>query len=230
MGGCMGGQYAPEFVWYIANGMWDCDYGIQLASDGSLGTGRYQFFIGNVITRIHDSDGGFEPGSAWQNCGISLPGGTNRYVIENSINDVDSAVCVAGGVGRLYLFDNLMQGVRADGYHVIFDSSTVANRTVSGSNLFAPNFRINLGGAKTLLNAPTPVLRGQNSIVANVGWRAPDIGDFRLLLNSPARDVGLMNSLGVWEFFKNRYGVDLAMDLYGAARDSSPDVGAAEYR
>lgn len=230
LGACMGSQYATDHVWFIDNAMWDCDYGIQIASDAGLGTGTMAFVIGNVITRIHDSNGGFETGSAWQNCAISLPGGTNRYVMGNSIYDVDSGVCVPHQHGVLYLYDNLIQKVRANGHHVMFDSDVMAEKMDARSNLFAPNLRFGISGSHLFYSTPEPVSRGENSLVLDVGWANPVGGDFHLKSSSPARDMGLMMTTGVWEYFRRRYGVELARDLYGTARGASPDIGAAEYR
>jgi hypothetical protein len=230
LGACMGSQYATDHVWFIDNAMWDCDYGIQIASDAGLGTGTLSFVIGNVITRIHDSDGGFETGSAWQNCAISLPGGTNRYVMQNSIYDVDSGVCVPHQQGVLYLYDNLIQKVRANGHHVMFDSNVMAEKMDARSNLFAPNLRFGISGSHLFYSTPEAVVRGENTLVLDVGWTDPVGGNFRLKPSAPGRDMGLMMTTGIWAYFKSRYGVDMFRDLYGTARGTSPDIGAAEYR
>lgn len=229
VGACMGGQYAPELVWYINNAIWDCDHGIQLASDNGLGVGRYQFFIGNIITRIHDSDGGFQTGSAWQNCAISLPGGTVRYVLENSIYDVDSAVC-SPSTARLYLVDNLIESVRADGHHLMFDQQSSADGLIAGGNIFAPNLRVGINGQNHVYSTPQLPVKGQNNVVSSAGWVAPLLGDFRLSPTSPARDHGVMDRMGVWEFYQSRYGVPLSRDFMGISRTAAPDAGAVEYQ
>lgn len=228
LGVCMGGQYAPEMVWFIANAMWDCDFGIQVASDNGLGYGRYLFFIGNIIFRIHDSNGDFQPGSAWQNCGISLPGGTYRYIAENDLSDVDSGVCTQDYQGRLYLFDNVIQSVRPDGHHLMFDHQQLADSTMAGGNLFAPDFRFAIGGDNTVYSTPEQPVTGQNNLVTDVGWVAPAAGDFRLTASSPARGHGVMNTLGIWEYFQARYGVGIALDFYGASHTTPPAAGAVE--
>lgn len=230
LGACMGGQYAPELVWFIDNVMWGCDFGIQLASDASLGVGRHAFFIGNVITMIHDSNNDFQPGSAWQNCAISLPGGINRYVIENSIFDVDSGVCVPFATGALYLYDNVMERIRSNGHDLIVDSPVMAANLHAASNLFAPTFRLGVSGVVTTVGPSPPGPFGSNRAVASIQFLNPVGGDFRLAATSPAVGTGVMNRLGIWEFFQARYGVSLAVDKDGVRRDLSapPDSGATE--
>jgi hypothetical protein len=226
MGACMGGQYAPEEVWFIDNVMWDCDYGIQLADDNGLGTGHLLFVIGNIMINIHDSIGGFQPGSAWQNCGVSLPGGTLRYVIENDIYDVDSGVCIPNQSGSLYLFDNLVEGISTEGHHLMYDSSVMAGNTIAAGNLFAPNYVLGIGG-ETSVTPPQPRgMVGSNGVVADIGWVSPATDDFQLQATSPAIGYGTMNQLGIWAYFKSRYGTVLSIDKDGVPRPTSPPLNS----
>jgi hypothetical protein len=228
LGACMGSQYATERLWFINNVMWDCDYGIQIASDAGEGTGTLQFVIGNIITRVHDTDGNFQPGSAWQNCAISLPGGTNLYVMQNSIYDVDSGICVPNVHASLYVYDNLVQRIRSNGHHLMFDSPVMSNRMVAHSNLFAPVFRLGVGGSEWYETRAESAVKGGNNLVGDVGWVDAPGGDFRLLATSPARDLGSIAGTNIWDYFRGRYGVPLNVDIFGTARGTSPDIGAAE--
>lgn len=229
LGACMGGQYAPEFVWFVNNQVWDCDYGIQIASDSGLGNGSSVFVVGNIVARIHDSNSDFNPNSAWHNCGISLVGGTHRYVIENDVYDVDSGICVPYGAhGVVYLYDNLVQQVRPNGYHVFVEPLDVAQASIGAtSNLFAPDYRLNVAGQSYHYPAGT---NGPNSVVADVGWASPDTGDFHLKASSPALDDGVVGRLPIWSIFQNRYGLSINRDVYGTPRPTAtkPDIGAVE--
>jgi hypothetical protein len=229
MGACMGGQYSPEYVWYIANVVGQCDFGIQLASDDN-GFGTQQFFIGNVIAQIHDTIGRFDPDNTWQNCGISLPGGTERYVIQNTLYDVDSGVCVANQFGLMHFYDNVIEQVRPDGFHLLFASQQVARASNRAQgNVFAPNFRMNV--ASTITDVAKEVLggRGQNQVGPSVGFVNPQALDFHLKSSSIARGNGTMPRLGVWEKFEERYGVELDRDVYGTRRSrGSANSGAIE--
>jgi hypothetical protein len=229
MGACMGGQYAPEYVWFIANVVADCDYGIQLASDND-GFGTQQFFIGNVITRIHDSIGRFSPGNTWQNCGISLPGGTDRFVLQNTMYDVDSGVCAANYVGVVHIYDNVIDRIRPDGFHVLFASDAVARASNRAQgNVFAPNFRLNVADRITE-SADAVGRKMQNQVVPSAGFVNPIAADFHLTGSSAARGNGTMHALGVREIFMKRYGVALDRDVYGTprARTAPSTSGAIE--
>lgn len=227
LGVCMGGQYAPEHVWFINNLVWNCDYGIQLASDSDQGDGRLQFIIGNVIAAIHDSDGDFNSRSAWQNCGISLPGGTYRFVTQNSMYDVDSGICVPGNAGVALLYDNLIERVRADGHHIFMDSTLLAQRSVrSSGNFFAPEYRVSIGGRSNVYRNGG----GPNSVVPSVGYVDPNAGDLRLSAGSPAIGAGHMRGLGLWEYFEQRYRAPLSRDVMGNDRRNASDSGAFAFR
>jgi Right handed beta helix region len=231
-GVCMGGQYAPEHVWFIDNQVWDCDYGIQIASDSDLGFGRYVFIVGNLIARIHDSIGQFNAQTAWQNCGISLPGGVTRFVLENTIYDVDSGVCAPNGSGVVYLYDNIIDQVSDAGYHLFFESTQLAARSIGASdNLFGPDYRLRVG-TRTIRTGPggSP-WRGRNGVVADMGWVDPANGDMRLKHDSPAIDRGVMPQLQIWKYYQQRYGASIASDLYGTPRPigSASDIGATEW-
>lgn len=227
LGACMGGQYSPEHVWFINNVMGYCDYGIQLASDTN-GFGQYQFFIGNVITKISDSNGDFDPDNAWQNCGISLPGGTNRYVMQNTLYEVDSGVCVPDQKGVVYLFDNIIEKVRPNGFHLLFASAAVANASRGAQgNVFAPNFRMSVGGTLTDVSREVASAKGQNQVLPSANFVDPVAFDFRVSDSSGARGNGLMHALGVWEFFQDRYGVSLAADIFGTPRSPERSTSGA---
>lgn len=229
-GVCMGGQYAPERVWFLNNVMWDCDYGIQLASDSGLGTGQTVYIIGNIMRAIHDSTGQFNPQTAWQPCGISLPGGTTRYVVQNSLYDVDSGVCVPYDTGRLVLYDNLIEGIRADGFHLRFDSPALAGRTQARGNVFAPFYRMGAGLDVTTVGPQAVGPRGSNQVVGEVGWVAAAAGNFRLRRESAAVGNGMADGLELWTQFLKRYGLFTGRDLYGTMRVLRiPDSGAVEY-
>lgn len=92
LGQCMGGQYGPERIWWIANEVYNCDVGIQLASDSGAGDGTQ---IAVAANSIHDirSSGPFDPTNPWQSCAISLMGGKARTVLYNSLNNVESGIC-----------------------------------------------------------------------------------------------------------------------------------------
>jgi hypothetical protein len=67
-------------------------------------------------------------------------------------------------------------------------------------------------------------------VVASIGWIDPRNGNFKLTDSSPAVNRGMMDELGVWEYFEKRYGLSIRTDVYGTPRPigSAADVGATE--
>ena len=87
-----------------------------------------------------------------------------------------------------------------------------------------------IGGVNNVYLTPEPIVKGANNLVLDVGWVDPAAMNFRLKADSPARNLGLMSTLGIWEYYQRRYGVSIARDASGVPRDTSPDAGAVEYR
>ena len=151
-------------------------------------------------------------------------------MIQNTLYDVDSGVCVANQFGLMHFYDNVIEQVRPDGFHLLFASPQVARASNRAQgNVFAPNFRMNV--ASSITDVAKEVLggRGQNQVGPAVGFVNPQALDFHLEGSSIARGNGTMPRLGVWEKFEERYGVELDRDVYGTRRSrASANSGAIE--
>jgi Right handed beta helix region len=231
MGVGLGFQYAPSFVWFLFNRVYDSDYGIQAASDSDLGTGTDSFYIGNVIFDIHDSDGDFNPGTSWHNCAISLAGGVNRYVVNNTIYDVDSGICSAGASGQVGIYDNLVFKVRPDGQHVFLELAALASASRGAGNVFGPNYRAMTGGVQRDVEQPVHGPRGSNVVVRDPGMILDAAHLFDLTASSPAVDAGIDDPAGVYATYLKRYGLDIRRDVHGRRRPlcAGYDAGASEW-
>ena len=144
--------------------------------------------------------------------------------------DVDSGVCTPYSAGTLYLYDNAIEKVRANGHHVVFDTPAMASKTTGTGNLFAPNYRFSVGGVETIYGAKPRGAVGSNSVVTSIGFTNPAGGDFKLLATSPAIGFGTTNKIGIWDYYLSRYGVRLSVDRNGIRRDTSATLesGASE--
>lgn len=206
-GVCLGSQYNPEHVWFIANEAFECDYGIQIASQSATPGGVYQFIIGNRIHDVFATPGAEQPGSAWQPCGISVPGGQVRYIIGNTIARAGSGLCAPASGGAVYVYDNAVGAVT--GSHLFAESATVTG----ARNAFA-------GLLSVRGIAPLPATMNPPTLGTGDGDR-------------PARDsalVGAGSAVGadLAAYFLARYGVSIAGDFYEAPRPTPPSVGAVE--
>jgi hypothetical protein len=222
-GQCMGFQYAPERVWFLFNHIHDCDVGIALSSDSGLGSGQDSYFIGNVIHNIHHS-GSYNPNTAWSNAGFMLAGGVNRYVINNTIHDVDAGINSPGARGAVHIVNNIISEItEPQGSHVFVEMGATASASVMHHNLLAGALRIKWGGPAT-----NSLSRFQASLNADPLFVNPAGEDFRLQAVSPAVDAGVTDP--VYSTFLSLYGIDIAKDIAGKPRPQGPaiDLGAYE--
>lgn len=230
-GACMGFQYAPERVWFLFNHAHDCDFGIGGSSDSGLGSGQDSYFIGNVIHNIHHH-GAYNPGTAWSNAAIMLAGGVNRYIIHNTIHDVDAGINSPGSSGALHIANNILSGItESQGNHIFIEMGPTASASTMNYNLMNGTVRIKWGSA-TVWSLPNfqAAFPGQGGGCMNADplFMQPSSAQFRVQAASPALDAGTISS--VYSTFLTLYGVDISKDTDGVARPLGPayDVGAFE--
>ncbi|MCC7416122.1 MAG: right-handed parallel beta-helix repeat-containing protein [Acidobacteria bacterium] len=228
-GGGLGFQYAPSYVWFLFNRVYDSDFGIVTGSDRDLGAGTESFFIGNVLRDIHDSDGDFNPATGWQNCGISLAGGVNHYVINNTIVDVDSGICSPGLTGKVELHNNVVFGVRPDGQHVFLEYQAVAAASRASGNLFGPTYRGRTAGVEHEIGPTAGAGAAGNAVASDAGLDLA-LPVPRITAASRAVDLGVDDPAGVYSLFLHRYGLDIRRDFDGQRRPAGRawDAGAFE--
>jgi len=227
----MGFQYAPERVWFLFNHIHDCDFGIGGSSDNGQGTGQDSFFIGNVIHDIHHS-GSYNPNTAWSNAGIMLAGGVNRYVINNTIHDVDAGINSPGTAGSIHVVDNVVSHVtEPQGNHIFLEFASLAQSSTVLYDILEGTVRIRWGSS-TVYNLPRfqgafPP-QGLACLNDDPLFVDPLNEDFHLVAGSPAVDAGVTDL--VYSTFLSRYGIDIAKDADGSRRPQGTafDLGAYE--
>lgn len=230
----MGYQYGPERLWFIANEIHDCDYGIGSGSDNVSNPGLNQYFIGNVIHDIHKStSGAYQPNSPWSASGICLVGGTNRYVIGNTLYNVDGGINTPGG-GLVSVADNIVVNVTQPNSHHVFieDESGNTNWQMAANLFYQGGSPANIRFRST--NYTVPQLLAQfnkciGCLTADPRFANVAAGDVHLLANSPAINAGIDSP--VFTTFQSLYGIDLRRDFEGVARPQGPafDIGAFEF-
>jgi hypothetical protein len=226
-GACLGFQYNPERIWFLFNRLHDCDYGIAGESDLSS-NGESVYVIGNLIYDIHTTTA-FNPNTGWQHAAVRLTGGTNRFLINNTLHDVDTGIA-SPGRGNLRIHNNVISGVTR-GSHVFVEEAPTSTSSSIGHNLLEGAVRIKWGSntQRTLpaLQEATGKCAGCQN--ASPGFLDAVAGDYRLQASSPAVDAGLMYT-DVFATFLRLYGVDIAVDFDGLPRPFGPavDIGAYE--
>ncbi len=230
-GACAGFQYAPERVWFVNNQIRDCEFGISGVSDNGLGSGRDVYLVGNVIHDIHASSP-FNPNTAWSQTGILLVGGTRRFVVNNTLYDVEAGINSPASSGSLELVNNVVSHV-GRGQHVFVEMTSLARTSMLRHNLLDGAARIRWGGSRAYdvpgFAAAFPG-RSQGDLGGDPGFVDGDADDWRLRPASRGVDAGVEHE--VYTTFRDLYGLDIARDRNGNPRPSGPawDIGAHERR
>ncbi len=231
-GSGLGHQYGPERVWYLFNHVYDSENGISVVSDSGLGSGNDSYFIGNLIHDIH-SNSGFQANSPWTwGTAIQLVGHKNRFVVNNTIYDVDNGITGAphGNTGSIVISNNIIAHVTR-GSHIFLEEAAVATASRMRNNLLDGTVRIKWGSSTAHdLTGFRRTYSGQGvgSVNADPLFIKAAGGDFHPSLSSPAVDKGALED--VYAIFKSLYGIDIAVDQDRLPRPSGSawDIGAYE--
>jgi hypothetical protein len=226
VGQCIGGQYGPDWVWFIYNHLHDCEYGVALMSDGDDGARQtHMFVIGNVIHNIHRTTLKNDPNDAWGPAGVLMAGGFYRSVVNNTIVDVDSGINVPSPFGTLEVVNNIIAAVTLPGaahLNVGFEKLAAATRVHHDILFGSPR--------ASFANPPRPIdakgLKATSSSAANPGFADVVGDDFHLRPDSPAGGRGALSA--VYSTFAERYHVSIAVDADGRPRSDPPSIGAFE--
>ena len=224
MGQCMGGQYAPDWVWFLFNRLSDCEYGVALMSDN--GELSHTFVVGNVIHDIHRTVSKNDPDDAWGPAAVMMAGGYERHVVNNTIYNVDSGVNIATSVGSLDVADNIIANItQPQASHVLLGFGALAARTVFHRNLLFGDPRVNRGDGQVRLTASQ--LAVTHSLTGDPQFVNPAGGNFHIASTSPAANHGELNS--AYGIFQQRYGLSIATDADGKPRRAPATVDLGAY-
>jgi len=225
-----GFQYGPENVWFLFNHIHNNDVGIGIGSDDPPGDGLDSYFIGNVIHDIHASD----PNNTSNAGAFMIRGGTNRYLINNTIYRVDAGINYPTDGGKLEIINNIIGGRTASTQNEIYmEGASVSSASVVKNNLFysPTSVRINwdLSQYTSLSSFQLATGKGENCLSADPGFVNATNNDFRIVSTSPAKDSGIVHT--AYTTFLNRYGLNISKDADGTSRPQGTtwDIGAYEY-
>lgn len=208
IGGGLGGQYDPSFVWFLNNVVSDSNTGIHVASASDGGGGPW-LAIGNLLHGIgHGSCNPYDAGA------LSYRNDGGLTAIFNTIDDADlfGGFPPSGGVVRLS--HNVLGSLRAGCDGLVADERPAAS-FVHDYNLFSSADHDPDGEAHRVVGDPRFAVPGS---------------DWRLGVGSPAIDAGAAAEEAAFALFESRYGLDIRADLDGRARPLGGgwDLGAYE--
>ena len=222
LGQCMGGQYAPDWVWFLYNHVHDCEYGIAQMSDNQEVS--HTFMVGNIIENIHRSQPS-DPSDAWAPSAIMMSGGYERHVVNNTIYNVDSGVNIPSPVGSIEVGDNIIVNVtQALASHVLLSFAALAPNAVFHHNILFGDPRLDWGSGQ--FHVDGGVLALAKSFDADPQFVDAAGGNFHVALSSPAANNGELNA--AYATFQQRYGVSISVDADGRPRPqtATADIGA----
>lgn len=107
-GAGMGFQYGPEDIWFICNGIFNCNFGIQSQSTSGMGNGKNCYILGNKIHQITPSR--FDQSSTWGNAGITLASNANKHIFHNIFHNCHRGVNVIAAQ-KLEILGNVFNAI-----------------------------------------------------------------------------------------------------------------------
>ncbi|NOX75859.1 MAG: right-handed parallel beta-helix repeat-containing protein [Gammaproteobacteria bacterium] len=231
---CIGFQYGPQRIWIIYNEISNCSYGIYGGSTSST-RDWYVYAIGNIIYDIHaPSSTSYDGTNAWSEAGIMMQGGTYRYIINNTLYNVDAGINGPSVGTSYYLHNNIVSNItQPTGNHIFIDNGQSASQSTLNNSLFYnPNdgVRIRWGNTTSDNTADFFAATGQCAKCYETDPQLLSTTKYRLKpsSNSDAIDNGAVNE--VYDTFETRYGLNITVDYLGKNRPQGFgwDIGAHE--
>ncbi len=224
-------QYGPENVWILNNRIHDSNAAISGGSD-SGGGGKNIYIIGNLIYDIAPPPGyKFNKNTGWALAAMTLAGGTNRYIINNTMINITAGINTPAP-GPLFIANNIIANT-TEGYHIFMEPRASADSSEIFNNIiFQENGNIEIRSANEVVN--TIGLLEVNHVAGGNMERDPqlDTTTWMPTASSPAVDQGTTAGFvdGVFKRFQELYGIDIRQDIYGTPRPQGNawDIGAVE--
>lgn len=231
----VGFQYGSQRLWVLYNEIYNCSFGI-FAGSTALGGPWYMYVVGNIIHDIRTPASlAFDKDSAWSEAGIMIKGGTYRYIVNNTLYDVDSGIHGPAFGTDYYMHNNIISNIlQADGYHIFMADITTGTRV--NDSLFYDE-----GGTRirwrNVVSTSVSDFHEATEQCANCYETDSNVlsamGGGKLKLSSPsspnnAIDKGVLNE--VYGTFQTLYGLNIAVDFSGVSRPQGLgwDMGAYE--
>ena len=224
-GVCFGFQYGPEYVWFLFNEGYFCNIGIGIAGN-SNSPGQNSFIIGNII---HDTQSQ-SPTDPYNAGAMVIRGGTNVYVVNNTMYNVDAGVNMPPGTSKVFYYDNIIsQRTNPSTYDLYTEGSVALDVKNSIFSAAGPRFTTGNGTYTTVAQFQSATGTGQGCSAGDPKFLNAGAQNFSLQATSPAIDSGMVAS--VYSTFLSRYGIDISKDIAGTTRPqgNAYDIGAYEF-
>ncbi|WP_022940398.1 right-handed parallel beta-helix repeat-containing protein [Psychromonas hadalis] len=241
----VGYQYSSDNLWILFNDISNASFGIYGGSDTGTVEGHI-YVIGNYIHDISTPESITKiGGGAWADAAIMLMGGKYRYIVNNTIRNVNSGIYGPSQSETIYnISQNVISGV-TKGQHIYIQSGKSAyfNANEAGehkSHLMSSLYGMTVDKDNGLYWAGHKTT-AQSQMVENVCqemrcFNSDNIfltentnlnsGGAKLVSNSNGHDLGTKHY--VYNAFFDLYGLSIEYDIYGSKRSGKWDIGSYE--
>lgn len=211
-GAGMGFQYGPERVWFLANDVYDCCFGVQAQSTSGEGTGQECYVVGNRFRNIRHDPSYPYGGGVWGNAAVTLVGTPGKTVVHNWVWDCDGGIHVPASQ-RLDVAGNVLGplSVGAVGRQLWIEGVEHAAARVAGNIAWRPDGLPLLrwgsreyAGWRALSIAEGV---GAQNVNRRPGFADPGAGDWTR--DGATAVDGVLSWHPVYDEFRERYGIDI---------------------
>jgi hypothetical protein len=212
-GWCFGGQYAAASLVIVNNRCTNSEGGVGIMSydDGAPGG---VIVVDNTFWNIHHTTSGSNIQDVWSGgAAIFMAGGLDRYIVNNTIYDVDGGIQIAQSSGSVTTMNNII--AKATREYIGYESP----QPTFTNTLFDVAPTIAIQGAATVESAA--LLGVSKDLIGNPLFTDPTSANFTLKTGSPAIHAGVAVSLD--SNFQSIHGVPLGVTLTG-----TPNMGAID--
>ena len=224
--------YGPARIWVINNRIYNSNFGVKAGSN-SGGEGQGLYIVGNVIHDISVEPGdSYNSNSAWAPAAVMLAGGDDRYVVNNTIWNVDGGIHSPSSPA-LQIQGNLIANV-FKGYHIFLESNSTLTVSSAENNAFSQqDASVSLRLGNTLYSGIAAFEGAWNNANQNIEGNpelvSPQTHDYALSSTSALVDSGMESD--IYQTFEDLYGLDIRQDIRGVARPQNGrwDIGAFEF-
>ena len=113
----MGGQYDPQWVWFLFNEIRDNTGGIGFKSSNN-GAGRNFYVVGNYI---HNNLNPFySPNDAWTQASVASWNNADLTIVNNTIDGNTGGINLNGNTGSTYIYNNAITNMQHPNAKAIF--------------------------------------------------------------------------------------------------------------
>ena len=236
-------QYAPQNLWILFNDISNSSDGVY---GGSTNDGDWNIYIiGNYIHDISSPEGVQMGGGAWADAAMMLQGGKYRYIVNNTIRNVNSGIYGPASNSLYNISENIISGVNI-GNHIYIQSGNSANFNGNTDNKTYNENLLSLLDGITLDKKNHIIWASEStnlSSISDLNVCASDAcfssdsifltdttelnqGGAKVLSQVNGHNRGIKHS--VYNTFEELYGLSIEYDIYGVKRTPDWDIGASD--